>query len=71
MTANEKLTYHIKDKKYDPTGYCWSHGYMVGKTHTSELLINKKGGHKDKATRANIKGGQTINSGWEVGWQNI
>jgi len=34
MTAIEKLTHRIKVKKYDPTGYCWSHGYMVGKTHT-------------------------------------
>ena len=71
MTAIEKLTYRIKVKKYDPTGYCWSHGYMVGKTHTSESCIKKKEGHKDKATRADIKGGRTFNSGWEVGWQNI
>ena len=70
MTAIEKLTYRIKLKKYDPTGYCWSHGYMLGKTHTLETCIKKKEGHKDKATRASIKGGRTFNSGWEVGWQN-
>ena len=71
MTAIEKLTYHIKVKKYDPTGYCWSHGYMVGKTHTLGLCIKKKEGHKDKETCADIIGGQTFNSGWEVGWLNI
>jgi hypothetical protein len=32
---------------------------------------NKKTGHNDGATRANIMGGKEYNKGWEVGWQNI
>jgi hypothetical protein len=67
MTTIEILTYCIKVKKYNPPGYCWSHGYMVRKTHTSESCIKKKMGHQDKATRADIKVGRTFNNGWEVG----
>ena len=71
MTALEKLTSRIKVKHYDPTGYCWSHGYMVGKTHNSGTCQKKKEGHQDTATRADIKGGRTFNVGWEVGWENV
>ena len=71
MTALEKLTSRIKVKHYDPTGYCWSHGYMVGKTHNSGTCLKKKDGHKDTATCADIKGGCTFNGGWEIGWENI
>ena len=57
MAAIKKLMYCIKVKKYNPTGYCLLHGYMVGKTNTFELCIKKKEVHKDKAKRADIKGG--------------
>ena len=70
-TPLEKLIYRIKVKTYDPTGYCSTHGYMVGKSHTSVSCNNKKTGHNDGATRANIMGGKEYNKGWEVGWQNI
>jgi hypothetical protein len=71
MKALEKLTSRIKVKHYDPTGYCRSHGYMVGKTHNSGTCLKKKDRHKDTATRADIKGGCTFNGGWEIGWKNI
>ena len=45
----------------DPTGYCWTHGYRVKRGHSSATCTNKKEGHKDNATRANIMGGSTTN----------
>lgn len=70
-TPAQLLAHRITEKKLDPAGYCWSHGYMVHKTHTSATCKKKKEGHVDTATRADIKGGRTFNVGWEVGWQNI
>ena len=49
-----------------PNGYCWSHSYRVGAGHNSLSCSNKKEGHKDTATRANIMGGSIANKGWEA-----
>jgi hypothetical protein len=39
--------------------YCWSHGYKVGKTHTSLACNTPKPGHNTEATRAeNMRGSQ-------------
>jgi hypothetical protein len=39
--------------------YCWTHGYKVGKTHTSLTCNTPKPGHKTEATRAkNMVGSQ-------------
>jgi hypothetical protein len=39
--------------------YCWTHGYKVGKTHTSLTYNAPKPGHKAEATRAyNMVGNQ-------------
>jgi hypothetical protein len=39
--------------------YCWTHGYKVGKTHTSLTCNTPKPGHKMEATQAeNMGGGQ-------------
>jgi hypothetical protein len=35
-----------------PNKYCWTHGYKVGKTHTSLTCKIPKLGHKKEATRA-------------------
>ena len=49
---------------YATNGYCWSHGYKVGKTHSSITCNAKADGHQAGATRANIMGGSTLNKGW-------
>jgi hypothetical protein len=37
--------------------YCWSHGYQVAKSHTSETCNMKKSGHQDAAIKSNMMGG--------------
>jgi hypothetical protein len=41
--------------------YCWTHGYKVGKTHTSRTCNTPQPGHKTKATRADNMGGRQAN----------
>ncbi len=55
-----------RNRNLSPNGYCWSHGYRMGVGHNSLSCSNKKEGHKDTATRANITGGSTANKGWEA-----
>ena len=66
-TPYTALTKAQKLDCYDPTGYCWSHEYMVHRCHTSATCKNKKEGHKDGATRANTK---EVNSIKRVGKPN-
>jgi hypothetical protein len=40
---------------------CWSHGYKVGKTHTSRTCNTPQPGHKTEATRADNMGGSQAN----------
>jgi hypothetical protein len=40
---------------------CWTHGYKVGKTHTSLTCDTPKPGHKAEATRADNMGGNQAN----------
>ena len=51
--------------KWDPNGYCWSHGYKVTKNHNSKTCRTRKDGHKEEATRANTMGGSTENINWK------
>jgi hypothetical protein len=37
--------------------YCWSHGYQVGKSHTSASWQVRKTGHKEAATKTDNMGG--------------
>jgi hypothetical protein len=41
--------------------YCWTHGYKVGKTHTSLTCNTRNPGHKAEATRADNMGGSQAN----------
>jgi hypothetical protein len=41
--------------------YCWTHGYKVGKTHTSLTCNTRNPGHKVEATRADNMGGSQAN----------
>jgi hypothetical protein len=43
------------------SNYCWTHGYKVGKTHTSLTFNTPKPGHKAEATRADNMGGNQAN----------
>jgi hypothetical protein len=37
--------------------YCWSHGYQVGRSHTSASCQVRKTGHQDGATKTDSMGG--------------
>jgi hypothetical protein len=41
--------------------YCWTHGYKVGKTHTSLTCNTRSLGHKAEATRTDNMGGSQAN----------
>jgi hypothetical protein len=43
------------------SNYCWTHGYKVGKTHTSLTCNTPKPGHKAEATQADNMGGSHAN----------
>jgi hypothetical protein len=43
------------------TNYCWTHGYKVGKTHTSLTCNTHSQGHKVEATQADNMGGSQTN----------
>jgi hypothetical protein len=51
--------------KWDPNGYCWTHGYKVTKNHNSKTCKTRKEGHQEDATRANTMGGSTENINWK------
>jgi hypothetical protein len=41
--------------------YCWSHGYKVARTHTSQTCMYPKEGHHHEATKTNNMGGSQVN----------
>ena len=53
--------YSRSGQKFDPHGYCSSHGYKVKEAHTSATCPFPKNRHNKLATRLDIKGGQTWN----------
>jgi hypothetical protein len=44
-------------KRLDQGSYCWTHGFLVGPTHTSATCTHPKPGHQTAATRDNMLGG--------------
>lgn len=54
------------NRNYAVNGYCWTHGYKVGTSHSSATCTAKAEGHKDAATRANTMGGSVANRGWDA-----
>jgi hypothetical protein len=50
-------------RSFNPSAsnYCWTHGYKVGKKHTSLTCNTPKPGHKTEATRADNMGGSQAN----------
>jgi hypothetical protein len=41
--------------------YCWTHGYKVGRNHTSLTCTTRNPGHKTEATRSGNMGGSQAN----------
>jgi hypothetical protein len=41
--------------------YCWSHGYNVARTHTSQTCMYPKEGNQLEETKANKMGGSQVN----------
>jgi hypothetical protein len=50
-------------RSFNPSAsnYCWTHGYEVGKTHTSLTCNTRNPGHKAEATRGENMGGSQAN----------
>jgi hypothetical protein len=50
-------------RRFNPSAinYCWTHGYKVGKTHTSLTCNTRNPGHKAEATRADNMGDSQSN----------
>jgi hypothetical protein len=50
-------------RSFNPSSsnYCWTHGYKVGKTHTSLTCNTRNPGHKAEATRSENMGGSQAN----------
>lgn len=42
------------------TNYCWTHGYKVGRNHTSATCMHPNEGHMPYATSNDTKGGSTL-----------
>jgi hypothetical protein len=54
-----------KDKPaWDPTGYCWTHGFKVKVGHSSATCARRLEGHIATATRTNTKGGCHAHRDW-------
>ena len=56
--------YSRSGQKFDPNGYCSSHGYKVEEAHTSATCCFPNNGQKKLPTRLDIKVGQTWNKEW-------
>ena len=56
---------HSSTPKWDPKGYCHTHGYRVTIGHNSKTCRYKKHGHQDEATRQNTMGGNQDNKAWQ------
>ena len=61
-TNNKKTT----KPTWDPTGYCWTHGYKIRANHSSETCTKHKDGNDAHLTakRGDIQGGCEWNITW-------
>ncbi len=48
---------------WDPTWYCWAHGFCVNMGHRSATYSFPREGHYKDATYANMKGGSNLGQG--------
>jgi hypothetical protein len=54
-----------RSSRWEPQGYCWSHGYRAARSNNSTTCTSRKDGHKVGATRANTMGGSEDNKYWK------
>jgi hypothetical protein len=54
---------HPPHRNFTPSSdnYCWSRGYKVARTHTSQTCMYPKEGHKREANKTNNMGGSQVN----------
>lgn len=48
-------------RRYNNNNYCWTHGFDIHNTHTSQSCNFPNEGHQREATRADTKGGSSAN----------
>jgi hypothetical protein len=60
---NQERHDKLGPRSFNPSSsnYCWTHGYKVGKTHTSLTCNTPTPSHKAEATRAENMGGSQDN----------
>ena len=63
----DRNLYSQSGQRFDPNGYCSSHGYKVEESHTSATCRFPSNGHNKSDTRLNIMGEKTWNKGWTNG----
>jgi hypothetical protein len=61
LNQEQLYTWGPRSFNTSSSNYCWTHGYKVGKTHTSPTCNTPKPGHKAEATRAENMGGSQAN----------
>ena len=59
--SQDRNLYSQIRQRFDPNGYCSSHGYKVEESHTSTTFCFPINGHNKSATRLKIMGGNTWN----------
>ena len=57
VATGNTINNSYKNPPADDWSYCWLHGKLRNKKHTSATCQNKKEGHKDEATLENQMGG--------------
>ena len=55
--ASKRSSKGSRPPRKDHGSYCWTHGYLVTKNHTSKTCRQRKPGHQEEATRDNNMGG--------------
>ncbi|KAL7480758.1 hypothetical protein ACHAW6_006418 [Cyclotella cf. meneghiniana] len=67
MAGNHPRTtqHHTATPRFEPNGYCHTHGYKVSVGHNSKTCKSKKTGHQDEATQQNTIRVNQDNKGWK------
>ena len=63
-SSQDQNLYSRSGQRFDPNGYCSSHGYKVEESHTSATCRFPSNGHSKSATQLDIKRGKTRIKEW-------
>ena len=63
----DRNLYSRSGQRFNPNGYCSSHGYKVEESHTSATCRIPNNNHNKSDTRLNIMGGKIWNKEWTNG----